>query len=114
MITTPFLLEKETGLRLKEKVHPCCRSRVNCPLFRGQNAPLKERRFLIVTAIVQADGGFLFNLAARIYFHKAKQKLRRSGAFFISVLFGEEAGKFVKIGKTAVMNFVAHYLVKFG
>jgi hypothetical protein len=46
------------------------------------------------------------------YINKKAPLLR--SFFVISVLFVEEAGKFVKIGKTAVMNFVAHYLVKFG
>ena len=72
--TTPFLLEKETGLCLKEKVHPCCRSRVNCPLFRGQNAPPGERRFPIPTVAARGRQRFSILFFARLYcFHISRQ-----------------------------------------
>jgi hypothetical protein len=46
--TTPFLLEKETGLYLKEKSNPCSLlPQTLSPYQRGQNAPPEERRFPI-------------------------------------------------------------------
>ena len=72
MITTPFLLGKETGLCLKEKSNPSSLlPQTLSPYQRGQNAPPEERRFLIPTVAARGRQRFPFqiNRSAILFLH---------------------------------------------
>ena len=62
-----FDWRKETAVPAKETPFTPLRcSRNCCPLFRGQNPPLKEWRFRFSTVAVQAGNGFLYSFVARL------------------------------------------------
>jgi len=62
-IYTPISLtaQRNGGITAKETpFQPLRCSRNCCPLHKGTKRSTEQSRFLILTAIVQADGGFLF------------------------------------------------------
>ena len=76
-IYTPISLtaQRNGGITAKETpFQPLRCSRNCCPLHKGTKRSTEQSRFLILTAIVQADGGFLFKKAARLNYRRKRPR----------------------------------------